>query len=645
MEQKVNWEKENFGIMPLPNLETKFVTANTLIGIEKEGELFHTKAVQEKEQELKTIRHKLFGAKTKETKKKYRQRDEELRNEIAEILKKGNLPVESAEKLASWDPYDQNGVSSFFDPEWMFDIKDGFDVVIGNPPYMRIQGIRENDPAFADWLTDNYKSATGSFDLYANFTEKGIFLCNQNGILNFIMPVKWTNAAFGKGLRGFLIEQQILGKIISFDEHQVFNASTYTGIHFLKKNSTKLQYNQLNADLLSRRELSEYLYELSSNDFNNYNLNVFDEKSWILTDNLTGTILERIHQHAITVDDIFEKIFQGIATSKDSVYFLTACIIKDNLLEGFSKELDKRVSIEVGLTKPLLKGDQVHKYCPITTTNYVIFPYKKINDGKSVLMTETEIQRQFPLTHKYLKSNEIVLRGREKERLKHDDFWFRYIYPKNQTLFDKEKLIAPDVSMGGNFSYDKNGTYYSTTTIYGYIKKRSISESYYYFMSLLNSDLLWWYLQNTGTVLANGYFRFKPDYLKHFPLPKTEKWELLDLLSRALIYLRKEDSINKFNILNRISNALVFELYFPEHMKERKIDILQFVEKDCTESFQLLGVDFQKQDAFDTLSNTQKEQVIAELHKRWSDPNSEIVKRMNSFAEKSPEILKQILES
>jgi hypothetical protein len=132
VEQKVNKDKDNFGIRPLPNLETKFVTANTLIGIEKpNGELFYTKEVQEKEAELKAIRHKLFGAKTKATKVKYRKKDEELRNEIADILKKGHLPVESAEQLAGWDPYDQNGVSPFFDPEWMFDVKDGFDVVIG----------------------------------------------------------------------------------------------------------------------------------------------------------------------------------------------------------------------------------------------------------------------------------------------------------------------------------------------------------------------------------------------------------------------------------------------------------------------------------------------------------------------------------
>lgn len=82
---------------------------------------------------------------------------------------------------------------------------------------------------------------------------------------------------------------------------------------------------------------------------------------------------------------------------------------------------------------------------------------------------------------------------------------------------------------------------------------------------------------------------------------------------------------------------MVFQLYFPDHMKERKIDVLQFVEKDMDEVMQ--GKEFE------TLNDAQKEKVIAELHTRWSDPDSEIVKRMNSFSEKSPEILKPILES
>ncbi|WP_228391610.1 BREX-1 system adenine-specific DNA-methyltransferase PglX, partial [Chryseobacterium sp. FP211-J200] len=120
VEQKVDREKANFGIRPLPNLETKLVAANTLIGIEKEDNLFSLPEIEILEQKLRQTRNKLFNARTKDTKIKYRELDKQLRQEIAEKLKENGLPLASAEKLATWDPYNQNASSKFFDPEWMF---------------------------------------------------------------------------------------------------------------------------------------------------------------------------------------------------------------------------------------------------------------------------------------------------------------------------------------------------------------------------------------------------------------------------------------------------------------------------------------------------------------------------------------------
>ncbi len=97
------------------------------------------------------------------------------------------------------------------------------------------------------------------------------------------------------------------------------------------------------------------------------------------------------------------------------------------------------------------------------------------------------------------------------------------------------------------------------------------------------------------------------------------------------------DSDRPFNTIYTITDALVLQLYFPDHMKERNIDILQFVEKDME------GV-IQNKD-FDQLTDNQKEKVIMQIQTKWTDPKSEIVKRMNSFAEKSPDILKPILKS
>lgn len=137
VDQTVDKSRDNFGVRPLPNLETKFVTADTLIQIEKprsQGELFELAEVSQLQKELKRVRHDLFSAKTPRTKRKYREQDAELRAAIAEELKQNGWASDAADKLAAWDPYDQNASAPYFDPEWMFGLV-GFDVVIGNPPW------------------------------------------------------------------------------------------------------------------------------------------------------------------------------------------------------------------------------------------------------------------------------------------------------------------------------------------------------------------------------------------------------------------------------------------------------------------------------------------------------------------------------
>ena len=150
---------------------------------------------------------------------------------------------------------------------------------------------------------------------------------------------------------------------------------------------------------------------------------------------------------------------------------------------------------------------------------------------------------------------------------------------------------------------------------------------------------MWFYLKNTGAVLRGGFFRFKTSYLESFPIPKPDLLETqIETFKTSILLIEFCNELNNITVdmFYGILNALVLNLYFPDHMKERNIDILQFAENDIAEVIQEKG--------FDALNNSQKDLVIVELTKRWSDPNSEIVKRMNSFAEKSPEILKPIME-
>lgn len=136
--------------------------------------------------------------------------------------------------------------------------------------------------------------------------------------------------------------------------------------------------------------------------------------------------------------------------------------------------------------------------------------------------------------------------------------------------------MAPEISLGGNFSYDKYGEFYSTTTIYGYIKKEGVKESYKTLMAILNSQFFWWYLVNTGTVLANGYFRYKPNYINPFPIPdipiKFQKQ--IDLLVEE-IYECKRNKLS-FNIDAKLDqiNDIIFNLY---ELNEEEIKIVNSI--------------------------------------------------------------------
>jgi hypothetical protein len=208
VDQKNNTSDENFGIIPLPNLETKFVTANTLIGINRptgQLSLSNTDEIKKLQEELRVCRHKIFSAKTKKTKQKYRQLDKEKRLAIANELKENGWNNTDADKLASWDPYNQNASSPFFDPEWMFGLqrKNGglnsaeegyFDVVIANPPYVVMPS---NNPYWT------YKTFS-SLELYAYFFEKGITLLTKDGVISYITASLYLKGMKFVNLRTFI---------------------------------------------------------------------------------------------------------------------------------------------------------------------------------------------------------------------------------------------------------------------------------------------------------------------------------------------------------------------------------------------------------------------------------------------------------
>jgi len=194
IDQEEDQDETNRGILPLPNLETKFVAANSLIGVTKVQQLsiFDTQEIQAKQRRLERLRRDHFFAKSLETKRKKRQEDERLSQEIGEILRRNKSP--NVESLQSWKPYDQNASADFFDPEWMFGIKDGFDICIGNPPYVRQEQIKELKPLFKQ----NFQCFTGVADLFVYFFERGYQLLKTGGVLSYICSNKYFRSGYGE---------------------------------------------------------------------------------------------------------------------------------------------------------------------------------------------------------------------------------------------------------------------------------------------------------------------------------------------------------------------------------------------------------------------------------------------------------------
>lgn len=574
-----------------------------------------------------------------------RKDEKELSSKAKKELDKIRKAIESKSQYANTVKYDKLYKNAF---EWRYEFPSllddngdfkGFDLVIGNPPYLRIQGIREVNPDFADELVEKYKSATGSFDLYVTFVERGLQIINGSGIVNYIMPVKWTNSAFGKGLRELAANKT--SQIINFGAYQVFNASTYTALQWFTPNCKELAYYELDRNLTTNEELGAYLNSLNDESKATIKSEKLNKEAWVLTVGDTVSILNNLDSHKRRISDIFDRIFCGLQTSKDDVYFLYECTEDNGMVNGYSKYLGHYISIERGLVKPLLKGEDVHRYEHLSTDRFVVFPYK-LGNGKANLYSEKELSEFFPNGYAYLKECEEVLRGREKGRLKDDDFWFKYIYPKNLVLFDNEKLVAPEISLGGNFAYDEHGEFYSTTKIYGYIKNKDIKEGYKFWLALFNSKLFWFFIKNTGYVLRGGYYTFKTNYIDPFPVPKTissKAEKLVSVLCDYVLFIKSQDTnlsdlvSNKLisDFFERIIDGCIYEIYFGNHMKELNINIIDA----AVELIQSIG---------DIPSDKEKGKVILDTFMRIKKTDNEVRNRLELFTLRSSKVLKVIIE-
>lgn len=284
---------DNFNIRPLPNLEAKFVAANTLFGLKKGYSITDTDEIRSEKVKLQKIRHKIFSARNSKTKAILIEKDNEIRNRIALMLSNiGIMDSNDAQNLAGWNPYDQNTSSPFFDPEWMFGIKDGFHIVIGNPPY----GVKfsKNEKEVLKKLFDGYQ---GNFEIYFFFIELSRkSLKNGNGVVSFITPDTWLAIPQAQKLRKYILGSSSIPGIMVMPE-KVFEAVSVNSIVFFitshKIDDSSIVVFNRNESLVNLNEFAnKNKYQISKDNWvndNEYKINVYC-KSDILE--LFGKILK-----------------------------------------------------------------------------------------------------------------------------------------------------------------------------------------------------------------------------------------------------------------------------------------------------------------------------------------------------------------
>jgi type I restriction-modification system DNA methylase subunit len=392
----------------------------------------------------------------------------------------------------------------------------GFDVIIGNPPYVRIQTLPKDQVTF---FSEIFLSATGNYDIYALFVERGLHLLKPGGILGFILPHKFFQAAYGQGLRKLIAEKNALMEVINFRDIQIFEqASTYTCLLFLQKGRDRtFKYSEV-AKLEDPGKQLQIIGEHEEYQDDRMRVGKIPKKQvteapWSFSFGEEAILVEKIKNMGISLGEVTERIFQGLKTSADGIYILDVIERKSKTIKAFSKTLQKEVMLETELLKPLIKGGQMRRYLIEEPEKVLLFPYQ---DAK--LISKRELQELHPRCWEYLLSNRRYLEDREGGIMKGDSW---YAYGRNQALdvVHLPKIITPDFASLASYCYDVKGTYYFTGGAaggYGILPKNSINSKY--LLALLNSRLLDWFHHQGSTRFRGGYFSYESRFIKNHPI-------------------------------------------------------------------------------------------------------------------------------
>ncbi len=542
VDQKVDGNKANFGVRPLPNLENRFVTANSLIGLDEQQAYLSTVEMDNLLKQLQKVRHDLFKAKTPKHKFELRQEDKRIRGELEQELLKLGFGKENAKLISTWDPYDKNRSAEFFDAEWMFGIKDGFDIVIGNPPYIKELGnehifSKVNNTCFGQ------KYHAGKMDYWFYFMHKGIELLKTNGIITFITSRYWINSSGAKKLIKHIKNEMSFIDIVDVGNLTVFE--NVVGYHMISE-LRKTKKNEICS------------YKKLDYDVNNIQEGIFSKQipipqNELFSENDEIIFEKKKNDYAFTLNDVCS-VFQGVVEASDKIsnkmykrnpdpkHFVNEGIFVLSEDEYKALELTSEEKEIIELYED--EGCINRYYTNYSKTRYLIYSDTLNRDRIEKNSNFKNLKAHLDYMADYITSTYKPY-GLHRARV-HDDFI-------------QKKLIGPSMFRKPNFTYDDKNLFVGMS--YNVIISKN-STNLLFILALLNSTYAsdWFYknAKHRGVGVDVGV-----DKLRTFPIPKTNSEEqktIIELVNKILA-TKKADATSDTSELEHEIDKLVYKLY------------------------------------------------------------------------------------
>lgn len=548
-----NITKDNFGIRPLPNLEAKFVAANSLIPL-GEGNIFidnHEKIIEIK-RNLAEANHKLFIAKSNKDKRILRDSILEIRHNYSDaLLAVGAIDDDNAMKLAKWNMFDQNDFARFFDSQWMFGLSDGFDIVIGNPPYIKEYTNRSAFDGFRE--TSQYYQ--GKMDLWYGFACIGIDMLKNGGNLCFIATNNWTTNSGAKKLRNKIIADARIIQLCDFRNYMIFEtADIQTMIIQFQKDSVTDHYNFDFKNLLGTtfEDVLKLLdgIHCSTSQFLTPKFSRKGMANNLFTFSANDELLNKIANNKDCIFFSNEEIAQGIVFPQDFLNKkgqakLGHHSIGDGIFGLTKKELDELMlsEKEYSLIKPYFTSNEVNKYFtkPQSNSLWMIYTDSSFRNPESL--------KDYPAIKAHLDQFVEIFTSDNKPYGLHR--------ARNNYFFQGEKVIAlRKCANGPLFSFSESDCYITQT--FNIIKSKRVNLKY--LTVLLNSKLIAFWLRNRGKMQGTNY-QLDKEPLQQIPvkIPNFNAQNIMsNLFDNIVLALDAKEDICYFQ--NEI-DYIVYHLY------------------------------------------------------------------------------------